>query len=353
MTAHAGRRKALRPVPKFVFRLMSLLMRFGVLPRPPVANSVAASDLSTSVVIKPDRADQIRSGNVALDSYADVVFSTRTSATGKTNRLRLDIQIPQAAGTRPLVVYIPGGGFMRAPKEATLDLRTFVAEAGFVVASVQYSTMGDQATYKDGIADVKSAIRYLRANATTYRIDPRKVAVWGESAGGYLAAMTGVTNGIRDFDLGDHLDQASDVQAVIVKFGATDVSKIGADFDAETQQKLYSGDNLRKYIGAKPGTGELDLAVASTVANPTTYVKASTPPFLLMHGSQDRLVSPSQTLMLHDALRTAGVDSTRYVLEGANHGDLSFMGDEESGLAWSTNQAMGLIVNFLKQTVGG
>ena len=71
-----------------------------------------------------------------------------------------------------------------------------------------------------------------------------------------------------------------------------------------------------------------------------------------MHGSQDRLVSPSQTLMLHNALRAAHADSTRYVLDGANHGDLSFLGDEKSGLPWSSNQAMGLIVEFLKKTIG-
>jgi len=92
----------------------------------------------------------------------------------------MDIQIlasPQRQ--RPLIVYVPGGGFMSARKEAALDLRTYVAGAGFIVASIEYRTMLNGATFRDGVADVKSAIRYLRANAQTYGVDTKKVAVWG------------------------------------------------------------------------------------------------------------------------------------------------------------------------------
>jgi acetyl esterase/lipase len=91
---------------------------------------------------------------------------------------------------------------------------------------------------------------------------------------------------------------------------------------------------------------------ATTAANPLTYIKATAPPFLIFHGSQDRLISPSQTLLLHNALVAAGVHSTRYVLEGAGHGDLAFMGDLEAGLPWSTRQTMGVIVDFLRATPG-
>jgi acetyl esterase/lipase len=332
--------------------VLPFLFRTGALPMPPIASSVAPIDASTSIVIKPDVLDQIRCGKVKLDEFEDVRFATRTLPGGKSLDLVMDVQAPQPAKPRPLVVYLTGGGFIRAPIQGAFDLRTYVAEAGFVVASVQYRTILDGATYRDGVADVKSAIRHLRANAGIYRIDPRRVAVWGESAGGYLAAMAGVTNGMREFDVGSDLDQSSEVQAVVVKFGATDVSKIGADFDPATQQKLNSGDNLVKYFGARPGTRELDEKSAATAANPISYVNGSAPPFLFMHGSQDRLVSPSQTLMLHNALRAARADSARYVLDGANHGDLSFLGDKKSGLPWSTNQAMGLIVEFLKKTVG-
>jgi acetyl esterase/lipase len=318
-----------------------------------MASTVAASDTSTSIVIRPDPNDQITCGRPAIKTAEDVVFSTPKLANGKTRELLMDIQMPEPSRKRPLVVYVAGGGFIQAPKEAALDLRTYVAEAGFVVASIQYRTIRDGANYRDGIADVKSAIRYLRAKADKYGIDPAKVAVWGESAGGYLAAMVGVTNGIKAFDIGSNLDQSSDVQAVVDKFGPSDTSKLAADFDVHAQEAdNANGNSIAQYIGIARGSHALDAQIATTSANPLTYVKASDPPFLIFHGSQDRLVSPSQTLMLHNALIAAGGQSTRYVLDGAGHGDLSFLGDSKSDLPWSTKQTMGVIVDFFKRCVG-
>jgi acetyl esterase/lipase len=334
--------------------LLPLLFWTGILPRPVMASTIAASDTSTSIVIRPDPNDQITCGETAIKTVEDIVFSTRTLPNGKSMDLSMDIQMPVPRGRRPLVVYVPGGGFIQAPKEAALNLRTYVAEAGFVVASIQYRTVRNGANYRDGIADVKSAIRFLRANADKYGIDPGKVAVWGESAGGYLVAMVGVTNGIKAFDVGNDLDQSSDVQAVVDKFGASDVSKLSADFDLHAREASNVNDNpIAQYIGIARGTHLLDVQIATTSANPLTYVKASTPPFLIFHGSQDRLISPSQTLILHNALVAAGASSTRYVLDGAGHGDLSFLGDSKSGLPWSTKQSMGIIVDFLKRSIGG
>ena len=148
-------------------------------------------------MIKPDPADQIHRGDTAVEMRTGIVFAGHTRPDGSAVDLSLDIQVPRRGGARPLVVYIPGGGFVLALKESMLGLRTYVAEAGFAVASIEYRTVADEADYSDGIADVKSAIRYLRAHAGEYGIDPAHVAVWGESAGGYLAAMAGVTNGIE------------------------------------------------------------------------------------------------------------------------------------------------------------
>jgi len=312
------------------------------MPAIPVATSVAPSDTSTSVVIRPDRADQITCRRDAVRTLSDVVFSTRALADGKQLRLLMDIQIPTSPQRRrPLIVYVPGGGFMAARKEGALDLRTYVAGAGFIVASIEYRTMLNGATFRDGIADVKSAIRYLRANAQKYGVDSKRVAVWGESAGGYLVSMVGVTNGVKSYDIGNDLDQNSDVQAVIDKYGPSELAKIAADFNPELQAAYAINNPFLRYMDG----------VETTVADPISYVKASDPPFLLFQGSQDRMVSPTQTLVLHDALRRAGAHSTRYVLEGAGHGDLAFFGDFESGLPWSTRQTMGIMLDFLKQAL--
>lgn len=254
----------------------------------------------------------------------------------------MDVIVPQPLKERPLVIYVTGGGFSQAPKEAALNLRTFVAEAGFVVASIEYRTDSDGATYRDGIADVKSAARYLRANAKKYGIDSRHVAVWGESAGGYLAAMAGLTNDSKQFDAGENLDQSSAVQAVVDKFGPSDVSQVASDFDAKAKADYASTKAVMRYVGED----------VKTRANPLTYVSRTAPAFLILHGTRDRLVSPSQTLMLHNALLAAGAQSTRYVLDGADHGDLAFMGDDNSGLPWSAKETMGVIVEFLTKNLG-
>lgn len=332
--------------------LLPFLMWIGLLPKVTLATSIAPSDTSTSIVIHPDPHDQITCGKAPIKTIEDVVFTTRELSNGKSKQLLMDILKPESTGTRPLVVYVTGGGFVQAPKESALDLRTYVAEAGFVVASIQYRTVRDGANYRDGIADVKSAIRYLRANAGKYGIDSSKIALWGESAGGYLVAMTGLTNGNRQFDVGNNLDQSSDVQAVVNKFGATDASRIAADFDQHTKDLDYAKDNpIAQYIGMNPETHLLDEKLAATTANPITYVSASAPPFLIFHGNQDGLVSPSQTLLLHNALNVAGAHSTRYVLDGASHGDLAFLGDSKAGLPWSTTQTMGIIIDFLEHTI--
>jgi dipeptidyl aminopeptidase/acylaminoacyl peptidase len=121
------------------------------------------------------------------------------------------------------------------------------------------------------------------------------------------------------------------------------------------RQANYSAGNLLAQFVFGPG---IKLSVeddpAKTVAaNPATYVTPSSPPFVLLHGSADQLVSPSQTLTLHNALRAKGVDSTRYVVTGANHGDLTFMtGDTNAAKQWSSQQLVGDIVSFQDKHLG-
>jgi acetyl esterase/lipase len=309
---------------------------------------VAKSDTSTSIVIKAN-GPRIQCGRTEVETHNDIVYSTPPTSGNTPVELKMDVLVPKTGGKKPLVVWFPGGGFMYADKGGSLDHRTYVAEAGYVVASAQYRTITNGATYKDGVADAKSAIRYLRAHADHYGIDPGKVAVWGESGGGYIAAMVGTTNGVKQFDVGDNLDQSSDVQAVIDQFGPSDLSKIGADFDPANQSVLLSpGNSTAQWVygpGTKKSVSDDPRAIAR--ANPATYVNSSDPAFLLFHGTADKLVSPSQTLLVHNALRAKGVESTRYLLRGAGHGDVSFMGDAKAGYAWSTHRVMGIMVTFL------
>jgi acetyl esterase/lipase len=291
---------------------------------------------------------QIQCDQTRLSIYSNVAYSTPTT-NGNTVQLTMDIQVPKMAGMKPLVVYIPGGGFVLAEKTANLNQRTYVAEHGYVVASITYRPVRDGAAWRDSLADVKSAIRYLRAHADQYDVNADEAAVWGQSAGGYLAAMSGTTNGDGQFDIGSNLNENSDVQAVVDEFGPSDLSKLAADYDEATQEAKYTpGNPLAKFIiGSGTKLSALDDSAALRAADPITYISSRTPPFIELHGSHDQFVSPSQTLLLHTALRAKGVPSTRYVLNGANHGDMPFLGKPGAGIPWSTQEVMGIIVGFL------
>jgi len=316
----------------------------------PVAKTIKKSDTSTSIVINPKGA-QIQCATSGVTTTHDITYSSPTT-NGKKSDLKLDIQVPTStSGKKPLVIYLTGGGFVMADRTANLSQRTYVADQGYVVANLQYRTTKDGATYKDAVADVKSAIRYLRANADKYDIDTEHVAVWGQSAGGYLAAMTGATNGEKSFDVGDNLDQSSEIQGVVDEFGPADLSKLAADYDTAAQKSNYAAGNSAAQWVYGPGTKKsvADRTSEVAAADPATHISSKTAPFVLFHGSADNLVSPSETLDLQTALRAKGIESTRYVLTGAGHGDLSFTGDTSAALPWSTQETMGHIVDFLGQ----
>lgn len=290
---------------------------------------IKPTDNSTSILLndlsKDRRFLKELPDNSELNLLKDIVFHESFSIVGDPMSLSMDLLTWKDNKIRPCVVYIVGGGFSFAAKERNLYDRYEVAKAGYVVASVQYHVISN-GIYSDAVKDIKAAIRFLRANAKEYGIDPRNMAVWGESAGGYLTAMTATTNGVREFETGKYLDQSSDVQAAIDVYGLSDLTKIGADYDDEAANAHFTVKSPDgKFIhGKNSGLTSLDKPEVVAKANPITYVDKNDPPFLLFHGTKDISVSPSQTLLLHNALREAGVSSTRYVLEEAGHATAEF-----------------------------
>ena len=270
----------------------------------PISKQPAPYDADDSVVIAADAAGQI--GRVrGLRELRNRAFA-RCEGAGKGGAplvLRMDILVPEAPGLHPLVVFVPGGGFVRSPKAAGRRMRRALAAAGYVVASIEYRTTRHGATYLDGLADVRAAVRFLRTNAEEFRIDPAKVALMGESAGGYLAALAGATDGDRRFDP----DGDARVQAVIDKFGGSDLRRLAEGYDQATIDAVYApGNAIARYVHGPQAVSLDDDPAAVTAADPTTYVSSSTPPFLIFHGSDDRIISPVQTALMHQALLYAG-----------------------------------------------
>ena len=278
---------------------------------------------------------------VSVEYIADIVYS-QPSIYGYPNyKLTMDLLIPDSDERLPAIVYVPGGGFMSANNDKTLQQRLDLAEAGYVVASIEYRVT-PQSTFPAPLEDVKAAIRFLRANADSYGIDTDAIAVMGHSAGGYLAALAGTTNGIAEFDKGAFLEQSSEVQAVVDIYGLSDLTDVGSGFSEEVQEmhKSPSAPEAMWVNGPAvfgPGGSIHDDPKKAEKANPIHYITKDAPPFLIMHGDSDSLVSPNQTKILHQALVEHGVESSYYVVKGAGHG----------GPQWHQEPVTKLIVDFL------
>ncbi|MCB9921459.1 MAG: alpha/beta hydrolase fold domain-containing protein [Planctomycetaceae bacterium] len=231
-------------------------------------------------------------------------------------RLLLDVYAPEEPSKpRPLIVWVHGGGWRNGSKDQCPALRFL--ELGYIVASVEYR-LSNVAIYPAQIQDCKAAIRWLRANAKSYSIDPDRVGVWGSSAGGHLAALLG-TSGEDDFLEGKHgnTQQSSRVQAVCDFFGPTDFSQMDAHALSAAPFKHDAPDSPEALVIGGPVQENPDKVAR---ANPITYVSSDDPPFLIVHGDQDPLVPLHQSQLLFDALKRVKCDVRLHIVAGGAHG---------------------------------
>lgn len=274
--------------------------------------------------------DTIKMERNRIEYIPNVMYSQPSSYNYPNWPLHMDVMRPYTKEPVPAVICIAGGGFIAANKSEDLQLRMQIAEAGYVVAGIEYR-VAPQNIFPAALEDVKAAIRYLRANAKKFNIDPNRIAVMGGSSGGYLTAMAGTTNGLKQFDKGENLDQSSDVTCAIDLFGPSDLTSMvkGLDGQEEGQKSASSlmavwvnGLALNsKYYGSIQSNPERAAA-----ANPITYISSQTTvPFLLMVGNKDKRVSPNQTKIFHEALVNNGIDSTLYILKDTGHGGINFI----------------------------
>lgn len=219
---------------------------------------------------------------------------------------KLDVYYPAFGGPWPAVVYVHGGSWMEGDK-AEGQGWSYLTAHGYLVVSVNYRLATPQIKFPAMIQDVKCAIRFLRAHAAEYNLDPNRIGAVGASAGGHLAALLGVTDETAGWEVGEYLDQSSRVQAVITMAGLSDFTR-----------RMFSGINSSIYyvFGELAGRSTPRMIAAS----PVTYITPDDPPFLILHGDQDGVVPLDQAETLHARLSEAGVASTLVIVHNGNHG---------------------------------
>lgn len=217
----------------------------------------------------------------------------------------------------PLIVYVQGAAWGEQDVYGSLPRLVRMAEQGYIVASVKHRS-SKEAGFPAFLQDVKSAIRFLRANAERYQIDPERVAVWGDSSGGHAALMVGVTGDMPEFKTEDHVGYSDSVNAVLDFYGPTDVTHINdaprnpvytADKDNIPEDILFGGCVVEHPEIAQPG-------------NPLNYVSEDKdlPPILIVHGDRDSMVPFQQSVLMYQKLIECGKAVEFYKVFGAEHG---------------------------------
>ena len=240
--------------------------------------------------------------------YRDVAYVTDGH-----ERQKLDLYVPEVGENLPLLIFVHGGAWRGGDK--TNYIRMAYLRAGYACASLNYR-LSQHAIFPAQIQDVKTGVRWLRANAETYRLDPNRFAAWGSSAGGHLVALLGTASNVPEFEVGENLGVSSGVQAVVDYFGPTDFLQMDA-------QRLPGGlvhdapDSPESQLVGGPIQAHRDRVAK---ANPITYVSEDAPPFLIIHGDKDPLVPYQQSVLLKEALEKVGARVTFYRVEGGGHG---------------------------------
>lgn len=223
--------------------------------------------------------------------------------------LKLDLAMPtEGKGPFPVVVLYHGGGWRMGNKRDVRSWLPFLAEHGYVAASVGYRLAPDF-TFPSQIEDAKMAVRFLRANAEKYQIDKDRVAALGWSAGGHLSCLLGLTDEKAGFEGKEYPKESSKVQAVVDFYGPTDLA--GFANDATAQRGM-----LGPFIGAKFD----ENPTAHEKASPIKYVSKAAPPFLIFHGTKDLVVPIEQSRRLAAKLKEVGVSAKLVEVPGEGHG---------------------------------
>ena len=286
--------------------------------------------------------------NPSLEGLAtyvpDVVYST---ARGLDIKLHLIVpqgtSIPDSPVRYPCIVFVQGSAWTFPDVNYEIPQLSAFAQKGYVVATVTHrdATKGHPAPAF--LEDVKTAIRFLRANAEQYRIDPKRVGIWGTSSGGNTALLVGLTGDDPAYRTDEYPEQSDAVRTVVECFGPADVPGLfnGLKELAEAQgiaDQLENNPLMTGLFGADPAEQQRRMSAM----NPAEKVVPGKdyPPFLLIHGTVDPVVPYSQSEDMARRLCAADVHTEMICVEGAEH----------EGTFWS-QQLLDMIADYLQRTL--
>ena len=224
--------------------------------------------------------------------------------------LKLDLAMPkEGSGPFPAVVCVHGGGWKAGNRQSMEKTIETLAARGYVAVTVSYR-LTPAARFPSQIEDCKAAVRWLRANAAKYHVNPERIGAVGFSAGGHLVCLLGTSDKNDGLEgQGGNPEQSSRVQAVVSFFGPT-------DFTTKTWSEDVEKQFLIPFFGATLDENPAIYKKASSIS----YVTKDDPPFLFFHGTRDELVGLRHSQLLADKLKDVGVKAEVVVMEGEGHG---------------------------------
>lgn len=212
---------------------------------------------------------------------------------------------------QPLILFVQGSGWTHANAWRELPQLSQLARQGYTVASVVHRNAEEGYAYPAYLSDVKTALRFLRAHAGEYNVDPARVCVWGTSSGGNTALLMGLTGDEEQYKTEEYAGESDAVQAVIDCFGPADIP----GFIDMNHPTILGNRCFRGLVGAN------DPMEVGRAMSPLNRVKAGRayPPFLILHGDADSVVPYEQSAVMAERLDAAGADVTLGRVRGGEH----------------------------------
>lgn len=238
--------------------------------------------------------------------------------------LLMDLRVPDDPGLHPVILYLHSGAWIMGDRFGGPARRQ--ATRGYAVASIEYR-LAPAHIWPAQVEDAKAAVRWLRANAARFQLDPNRIGVFGTSSGGHIGAVLGTSGGVAELEgvaLGN-AQYSSRVQAVIDLYGPTDLLRLEED-----KLPCIPLDGNAPFMPPSllMGCPIQQCKEKTRTASPMSYITPDDPPFLIMHGMLDCLVPYTQSVTLHQKLEAAGVDSRLLLIPTGDHGGRAFDEDK-------------------------